>query len=239
MCAYVSRIRLGIRFGHSAWLGVSHAASITLMVKLQWQSWLVTRLGRRSWRGRHATLQHAEQVILVNEHDEPIGEAGKLVVHEGPGQRHRAFSVLLFDGDGRVLLQKRASVKYHFAGRWANACCSHPRPGEDILQAAARRLDEELGVSAQLHEVGKFTYDATDESTGLVEREIDHVLVGRCSGMPFFNPLEVESVAWVWPSELDRMLDEAPEEYAPWLRGVWRCYQHSGAHEAEIPCSPR
>src|SRR5689334_15327319 len=120
-----------------------------------------------------------EQVILVDENDNPIGSAEKLAAHEQGGQRHRAFSVFIFRkrDELEVLLQQRASHKYHCPDLWTNTCCSHPQPGETITQAGERRLQEEMGIATPLTWVGKFHYIAHFDN-GLSENEIDHVLVG-------------------------------------------------------------
>ncbi len=88
-----------------------------------------------------------ETLILVDERNRKTGEGEKLAVHR-EGKLHRAFSIFLFDGSGRVLLQRRSIAKYHSGGLWANTCCGHPRAGEQTLPAAHRRLGEELGASA-------------------------------------------------------------------------------------------
>lgn len=159
-----------------------------------------------------------DRVILVDEHDRPIGEAEKLEVHTGEGQRHRAFSVFLVDGDGRQLLQRRALGKYHFGGLWSNACCSHPRPGEDIARAAERRLREELGLSGlALEPVTRFEYKARDPASGLIEHEVDHVLVGRLDHDPTPERAEVEAFRWIRPAELDAELAAEPSAFTPWF----------------------
>jgi isopentenyl-diphosphate delta-isomerase len=125
-------------------------------------------------------------------------------------------SVLLFDARGRTLLQKRAAGKYHSARLWSNACCSHPRPGEETLAAAQRRLREELGIDAPLAHALSFVY-RVQVGGGLVEHEFDHVFVGRFEGEPRPDPAEVE--AWEW-CDAARLLSEVraePERYAPWL----------------------
>ena len=93
-----------------------------------------------------------EQVILVDENDLEIGVMDKMEAHE-KALLHRAFSVFIFNAKGEMLLQQRAESKYHSAGLWTNACCSHPRPGEDIKTAAVRRLNEELGFSTELKNI--------------------------------------------------------------------------------------
>ena len=158
-------------------------------------------------------------VVLVDERGRVQGEAPKLDAHQPPGRLHLAFSVLLFRPDGRVLLQRRAEAKYHFPGVWANACCSHPAPGEGVVASAERRLVEELGLRCDLTEVGAFVYRARCESTGLVEHELDHVLVGTTTGEPSPDPGEVAETCWELPAGvLDGSFAGAgARKLAPWL----------------------
>jgi isopentenyl-diphosphate Delta-isomerase len=161
----------------------------------------------------------SDQVVLVDCADRPVGVAEKHAAHVVPGQLHRAFSVFIHDRFGRLLLQQRAMSKYHFGGRWTNACCSHPRPGEDVIDAAHRRLCDEMGLRASaLSRVGMFEYRAYDEVSGLVEHELDHVIVGRCDDVPRPDPSEASDFAWLTVSELDCRLNDAPELFTPWLR---------------------
>lgn len=161
------------------------------------------------------------RIVTVDAHGRAIGETGKLAAHAAPGTPHLAFSVLLFDEAGRVLLQRRAAGKYHFAGRWSNSCCSHPRPGEDVMTAARRRLSEELGVWAtSIERAGAFWYQAQDPASGLVEHEYDVVLRGRIAGAPEPDPAEVGEVAWMSPAEARRLCERSPDEVTPWLAGV-------------------
>jgi isopentenyl-diphosphate Delta-isomerase len=165
-------------------------------------------------------------VELVSPEGRTIGSSTVEAAHEGDGLLHRAFSVLLFDADGRTLLQRRSAAKTRFPLRWANTCCGHPAPGESVVGAATRRLAEELGVrGVDLADVGVFTYAAADDATGRIEREYDHVLVGRVRAdlatVP--DPTEVASVRWVAPSAvLDDLTETGSAEYAPWLPGVLR-----------------
>ena len=159
----------------------------------------------------------AEEVVLVDEEDREWGVASKLAAHEGSGRLHRAFSVFVFDSAGRLLLQRRAAGKYHFGGLWTNTCCGHPRPGEDVLQAASRRLWEEMGIAPELERATSFVYEAFDPASGLTEREYDHVLRGRYDGDPDPDPEEADGWAWVDPEELSADLSENPEGYTPWF----------------------
>ncbi|WP_233434528.1 isopentenyl-diphosphate Delta-isomerase [Nocardia yamanashiensis] len=164
------------------------------------------------------------ETLLVELVDDQGNAAGSLPVaaaHTAPGQLHRAFSVLLFDDTGRVLLQQRAAVKTRFPLLWTNTCCGHPLPGQDVAEAAAVRLGEELGLSADLTEVGRFTYQASDPATGRVEYEFDHVLIGTAEGIaPQPNPDEVAEIEWVDPERLAAEVAENPDRYTPWLAGV-------------------
>lgn len=161
-----------------------------------------------------------EPLILVDEHDHEVGFASKQRCHEGEGLLHRAFSVFLFAPDGRVLLQQRAESKPLWPGFWANSCCSHPRRGETVEQAAGRRLAEELGVHAELEVLFTFTYHARYRDLGS-ERELCWVLAGRLSGRPRPNPSEVAALRLVTPPELDSELASKPELYSPWLHLEW------------------
>ncbi|GAB2601900.1 isopentenyl-diphosphate Delta-isomerase [Streptomyces capparidis] len=168
----------------------------------------------------------ARESQLVELVDEDGGVAGSCTVaeaHTAPGTLHRAFSVMLLDELGRVLVQQRAEVKTRFALRWANACCGHPAPGQTVFDAAAQRLIEEIGVrQVALHEAGVYLYRAEDPHTGRVEHEYDHVLVGRVPvDAPLdLDPAEVADVRWVEPDLLREDMADHPDRYAPWLHGV-------------------
>src|SRR4051794_23646258 len=134
----------------------------------------------------------SDELILVDEHDNPVGYSAKLAAHENGGRLHRAFSIFIFNSRGEMLLQRRAAGKYHFGGLWTNACCSHPRRGESTVDAAHKRLREELGLDTDLREIFSFTYRATDSVSGLTEHEFDHVFVGRFDGTPLPNAGEID-----------------------------------------------
>ncbi len=157
-----------------------------------------------------------EYVILVDHHDEPVGVAEKLQAHR-QGLLHRAFSIFVINSQGQLLLQKRASGKYHSGGLWTNTCCSHPRPQETIAQAANRRLYEEMGITCSLDELFSFIYQ-TDLDHGLVEHEFDHVLLGYFDGTPEPNPAEAEAWQWIDLDDLQRLIYTSPENYTYWLR---------------------
>jgi isopentenyl-diphosphate delta-isomerase len=138
-----------------------------------------------------------ELVELVDPSGRAVGVMGKLDAHLAPGYLHRAVSVFLLDQSGRLLVQRRAAGKYHSAGLWSNTCCGHPRPGEWPNQAASRRLAAELGLVVapdDLVPAGTVTYEVADPASGLVEREYDHLFVGRTTDQPQLNPAEVAEV---------------------------------------------
>lgn len=165
-----------------------------------------------------ATDAVVPRLALVDEQDRLIGVSDKLSAHQPPGQLHRAFSVFLFDGEGRLLLQQRAASKYHFGGRWSNSCCGHPAPGQHVVTAASQRTDEELGVGRiELKTIGSMIYNASDPGSGLVERELDHLLVGRCDHEPQPDPAEVMATRRVAWSELLEEVAVTPGSYTPWL----------------------
>jgi isopentenyl-diphosphate delta-isomerase len=169
------------------------------------------------------TSRETHLVELVDTEGAPAGAATVSDAHRAPGQLHRAFSVFLRDPSGRVLLQQRASVKTRFPLRWANTCCGHPLPGETPATAANRRLVEEIGVDdVELTEVGVYSYYAEDPTTGLVEYEYDHVLLGDvpADARLLVDPDEVADVRWISVEELNAGLREDLRSYAPWLPGV-------------------
>lgn len=162
-------------------------------------------------------------VELVSDAGEATGTASVAAAHDPPGRLHRAFSVLLVDPSGRLLLQQRAGTKTRFPWRWANACCGHPAPGAEVVTEAARRLDQEVGIrGVALADLGVYVYRADDPTTGRVEHEYDHVLVGRPGFEPVVNPdpAEIAALRWVELPELRLDLTERPQAYAPWLTGV-------------------
>lgn len=156
-----------------------------------------------------------QEVILVNEFDEPIGSMEKMEAHE-KALLHRAFSVFLFNKKGEMLLQKRAATKYHSPSLWTNACCSHPMPGEITEQAALRRLEEELGFITSLKKAFHFTYMA-DFDNGLTEHEFDHVFVGEYEGDMQLNPEEVSEVCYRSMADIRADIDRNPDNYTAWF----------------------
>ena len=156
-------------------------------------------------------------IQMVNEEGQSIGEIEKIAAHENGGTWHRAISVFLFDAEGRLLIQQRSEAKYHFAGLWANSCCSHPTTDETIEQAAQRAMLHELGVYSNVKELSVVRYEAHDSQTGHSEREHDHILVGVLTEEPSPNPYEVQAIRWVSLSDLRIEIERQPENIAPWL----------------------
>ncbi len=174
-------------------------------------------------------------VVLVDDQDRVIGTEQKMRAHQ-LGLLHRAFSIFIYDRvDDRLLflLQQRHPDKYHCGGLWTNACCSHPRLDESVLNAAHRRLEEELGIHATLQAVGKFQYKA-DFDNGLSEHELDHVLIGPYdSTKPIVpNPEEVLQLQWMSVPQILAAHQADPERYTPWFKSAFTialealCYKY-------------
>jgi isopentenyl-diphosphate delta-isomerase len=165
-----------------------------------------------------------EQVVVLAPDGRELGEMEKLAAHQGRGTLHRAFSVFLFHPDGRMLVHRRASSKHHFRDLWTNACCSHPRPGETVTAAAARRVAEELGLElaeSAFTESGSFVYRALDPTSGLVEHEWDHVVVATTDRDPVPDPDEVGEWRWARVDELRSEVASHPERFTPWFPLAW------------------
>ena len=174
----------------------------------------------------------AEALIRVDEKDRVLGAVSKLEAHRGTGFLHRAFSVLLFNTEGRLLLQRRADSKITFPGIWANSCCSHPlfirfeqEPWKHlgVKRAAIRKISQELGVADGELQADNFIlmtrvhYRA--ESLGdWTEEEMDYILVARAEVSLCPNPNEVSETRWVNSAELQAMLDDPANDIAPWFR---------------------
>jgi isopentenyl-diphosphate Delta-isomerase len=155
-------------------------------------------------------------LILVNDQDEAIGTAEKLAAHE-QGLLHRAFSVFVFNHSQELLLQQRSTTKYHCGGLWTNTCCSHPIIKEPTIVTAKKRLQYEMGVSADLSYAGVFTYKA-EFANGLIEHEIDHVYIANVANIiPEINPEEAEQYKWISISDLKDQLSKTPQLFTPWL----------------------
>ncbi|ALI03182.1 isopentenyl-diphosphate Delta-isomerase [Pseudomonas sp. FW306-02-F02-AA] len=160
-----------------------------------------------------------EKLILVDPDDREIGSAPKLHVHQ-QGLLHRAFSIFIFDGNGRVLLQQRALGKYHSQGLWTNACCGHPRQGERTRAAAKRRLREEMGLTCKLTPVSTLLYHER-VSNQLIEHEYDHVFAGISRTPPIANPEEAHSWQWQKLSDIPGRIAATPEAFSIWFRRIF------------------
>ena len=163
-----------------------------------------------------------EHIILVDAEDRDVGLAPKIEAHE-KGLRHRAISVCILDRAGRMLLQQRATGKYHSGGLWTNACCTHPRAGETVEVAARRRLREELGFDCDLKWVLRTHYRAA-VGNGLIEDEVVHLFVGAYDGAVTPDPEEVGGFEWVSRADLRARVAAHPEAYTYWFRHYMRCY---------------
>ena len=161
-------------------------------------------------------MQESETLLVaVDSRDRETGLVDKMTAHR-EGILHRAFSIFVFDDDDRLLLQRRASGKYHSGGLWSNTCCSHPRAGESLLDAAHRRLREEMGFDCPLQAVFGFVYRAALDG-GLVEHEYDHVVVGRFQGVPVPDVGEVEEWKWEHFPAVRSQLADDPEAFTAWF----------------------
>ena len=156
------------------------------------------------------------EVILVDENDTPVGTMEKLEVHQ-KALLHRAFSIFIFNSKGEMLLHRRAKKKYHSADLWSNACCSHPRPGEDTLAAAERRLFEEMGISTTLKKVFDFIYHAPFDN-GLTEYEFDHVFTGIFNGDITPDIDEISDYCYQSTEEIKNAIITHPQKYTEWFK---------------------
>lgn len=160
-------------------------------------------------------------LILVDEHDREVGHLDKAACHVGKGVLHRAFSIFIFNDRGELLLQQRSPEKRLWPGYWSNSCCSHPRVGEDLAGATARRLHEELGLSSDLHYLYTFTYHASFGEEGS-EHEVCSVFVGRSENQTVdANSHEIASWRWIAPADLEAELARKPDRFTPWMKLEW------------------
>lgn len=155
-------------------------------------------------------------MILVDMNDNQVAVMDKMEAHE-KGLLHRAFSVFLFNNNDEMLLQQRAVDKYHSGGLWTNACCSHPFPGEETIDAAERRMMEELGITTPIEEVFSFSY-CTKFENGLTENEFDHVFVGTYEGAIPFDKSEVMGVCYKNLKWISDSLQKDPDLYTSWFK---------------------
>ena len=164
------------------------------------------------------------EVILVNNQDEEIGRCEKLQAHR-EGLCHRAYSIFIFSEDNpkQILLHKRNHLKYHSGNKWTNTCCSHPQPGETLQESAHKRLQYEMGIKVQTFEhAGTHLYKHAFEN-GLIEHELDHILVGFIKKYRPIAPNPEEATATLWSSvnDVDSWLSRAPDDWSAWFEATW------------------
>lgn len=157
-------------------------------------------------------------IVLVNEKDENIGSVGKLEAHQ-KGLLHRAFSIIVWNDQNEILIHQRAFGKYHSEGLWTNTCCSHPKLEETVLEAAHRRLQEEMGFDCVLEQKFHFIYQVELENQ-LIEHELDHVLIGKFNENPTPNPEEVKDFRWITLPELKNEIAKNPSEFTFWFKEI-------------------
>ncbi len=160
-----------------------------------------------------------DYVILVDEKDNETGTMEKMEAHR-KAVLHRAISVFIFNTKGEWLLQRRASGKYHSNGLWTNTCCSHPFPGETSLEAANRRLKQEMGLKAPLKKLFHFTYKAELDNE-LTEHELDHVFLGITDEEPVINTDEVQEWRYISYEKLFDDVKNRPEKYTFWFKKIF------------------
>lgn len=161
-------------------------------------------------------MSNTEYVILVDSQDNEIGSMEKLEAHQ-KGILHRAFSIFLLNSKGELLLQQRSEKKYHSPLKWTNTCCSHQRKNEATVDAATRRLKEEMGIECELKTAYTFLYKA-DVGQGLIEHELDHVLIGTFDGINIpFNNEEVQAVKYTSIQELEKEIALHPDQFTKWF----------------------
>ena len=156
-----------------------------------------------------------EKIVLIDENDNIIGYEEKYITHQ-KGLLHRAFSVFIVNGD-KMLIQQRNKNKYHSGGLWSNACCSHQREGEELIEAIHRRMKEELGIDCEIKELYHFIYRTTFDN-GLSEYELDHVFLGEYAGEIYPDEQEIEQTKWIDMEELSQDMKKNPEGYSYWFK---------------------
>jgi isopentenyl-diphosphate Delta-isomerase len=165
-------------------------------------------------------LDQSDTLILVNEADEGVGHLSKMLCHEGRGVLHRAFSLLIFNDRGELLIQQRSAAKRLWPLFWSNSCCSHPRRAETMEQAVHRRLYEELGIRCPLHFLFKFQYQAQFDDTG-AEHELCSVFIGRCTASVNIDTREIFAWRWIAAEALQRELAGGGGNFTPWFMLEW------------------
>jgi len=162
-----------------------------------------------------------ERLILVDSDDRETGTSTKSACHDGAGVLHRAFSVFVFNRHGELLIHQRHPSKRLWPNFWSNSCCSHPRAGEDVDVAVHRRLEQELGLTADLQYVYKFEYVAPFGDAG-TEHELCWVYAGTTDATPVINTTEIANWRWIAPATLDTELAQTPQRFTPWFKLEWQ-----------------
>jgi isopentenyl-diphosphate delta-isomerase len=179
-------------------------------------------------RASAASARERDSLILVDEADRGVGHLSKILCHTGRGILHRAFSLLIFNGSGELLLQQRAARKRLWPLYWSNSCCSHPRSSETLEAAIHRRLHEELGLRCPLHYLFKFQYQAQFDETG-AENELCSVFIGRSTDPVTIDPDEIFAWRWVSPEALQEEITAGAGNFTPWFKiewaRIWRDYR--------------
>jgi isopentenyl-diphosphate delta-isomerase len=172
-------------------------------------------------RASRSSVPDCESLILVDEADREVGHLDKVRCHQGRGVLHRAFSLLIFNPAGELLLQQRAATKRLWPLYWSNSCCSHPRRAETMEAAIHRRLYEELGLRCPLHFLFKFQYQAQFDAAG-AEQELCSVFVGRTSDPVRADPSEIFAWRWIGAEDLQAELaGPEAERFTPWFVMEW------------------
>jgi isopentenyl-diphosphate delta-isomerase len=175
--------------------------------------------GSPSAAAAHTTTD-SDSLILVDEADQGVGHLSKVLCHEGCGILHRAFSLLIFNDIGELLIQQRSAHKRLWPLFWSNSCCSHPRRAETMEEATHRRLREELGIDCPLHYLFKFQYQAQFDKTG-AENELCSVFIGRCTDSVKSNTDEIHAWRWAAPETLLREMAGGTGNFTPWFKLEW------------------
>tara|TARA_Y100001970_G_C13887622_1_gene677032 strand:- start:95 stop:628 length:534 start_codon:yes stop_codon:yes gene_type:complete len=159
-----------------------------------------------------------EDVVLINKNNQPIGTEDKLIAHQ-KGLLHRAFSIIIYNKDRELLLQRRAEKKYHTPNLWTNTCCSHPFVNESYEDAVHRRLNEEMGIKCKMTESFSFIYKA-NLANNLIEHEHDTVFIGQSNLIPNINTAEVSDYKYISYSELLNEINLNPTKFTPWFKMI-------------------
>ena len=159
-----------------------------------------------------------EYVILVDENDNPIGKEEKVRCHLPNGKLHRAFTALLFDKEGRLIITRRSSSKMLWPGDWDGTVASHPREGESYVSSAKRRMPEEIGISCNFDYLFKYEYHVPYKDVGS-ENEICGTLIGVIENSTKLNLVEdeISETKWITANQLIEELQKKPEIYCPWM----------------------